>query len=162
MTTAMVFHKDLRKREAGEFVLSDWVRSRAKALGVLIESPSLETALPVIKEYLPAKARLLGRYLPNPDSAEDWLQHILGIVCLVKIENEVIAWGASTEPELAEAMRKEYSQESHSKVRHALGIDYQWVLLFHPEYLSTRRDMITAFMNERLDEPRLECSVVKC
>jgi hypothetical protein len=162
MTTAMVFHKDVHKREAAEFVLSDWVRSRADALGVLIQPPSLEIALPIIKEYLPAKARLWGRYLPNPDSVEDWLQHILGIVCLVKIQKEVIAWGASTEPERAEAMRKEYSQGTHSKVRHALCIDYQWVLLFHPEYLSTRRDMFEAFMYERMDEPRLECSVVKC
>jgi len=158
----MVFHKDVRKREAGEFVLTDWVRARADALGVLIPPPSLDTVLPVIKEYLPAKARLWGRHLPDPESVEDWFQHILGIVCLVRMGDETIAWGASVHRDQAEAMRRSYSRASYRKVRHALGIDYQWILLMHPELLCTRRDMFEAFMYERMDKPRLECSVVKC
>jgi hypothetical protein len=141
--------------------LSDWVRAQAKEMGITYELLTLDVVQKAVIEHLPGKARLVSKYLPDSASVQDWLQHMLGIMEVVKVGVDVIAWGAATNEAEAEVLQQAYSAKTYRQICQALGIRYQWILLLHPVYLTTSGDIIEAHMTF-VEGGLQECSIIRC
>jgi len=155
----MVFTRDARRREAGEFVLTDWVRDLAQLMNML-DDPSLVQIKAAVEAHLPGKFRLLPRYLPNPDSAQDWLNHILDIACVIRVGGDHIAWSATTNEAEAEALLRAFTSEPYTQARRALGIRYHWILLVSPQFGIKRRDIVEAY-SDFIEAGANECAIVR-
>lgn len=143
------------EREASDGKISDWVRSFAETNYHLF-TPSLEQLLQTIAAYFPSQ---LSEYRKNSDGQE-LLENILGIVTIIKLGNEYIAWSVTSDRAEAEARQQAYSTPSYSSLRHELGVDAHWILLIDPDFFFTLQDLYEAHMNllELVNRP--ECVVV--
>lgn len=160
--TLMVFVRDSRGGDAGEGELVIFDRVRDLSLDMKIgDEPSLEQLREAVAMFLPGKFRLMPRYLPNPDSPRDWLIHVLGIACVVKIGSDRFAWSPSTDRVEAEGLLRAYSSQPYSLVRRALGIRYHWIMLLDPQLLTTPGDIVESY-SQFVDAGADECAIVRC
>lgn len=160
----LVFRKDYENRKAGRTVPPDWLRAQVDAMGIGLQPPDLVRVREVVARHLPAEARVLPKHFPNPDASSDWLQHLLGIAAIVRLNGETLAWGATTDPEEAQVLVEGFAQGPYSAIRRELGIDYQWIWLFHPDLLASRSDIAQCCIAEQSEHPhdRHECVLVRC
>jgi hypothetical protein len=137
--------------------LADWTRSFADNTGFRVDNPSLEAVKQAIATHLPDK---LSEY--RFTDAEGILQDALGIGAIVKIGDETIAWVAVTNADVAKRIEQTYNGVAFSKIRHALGIESQWILLVNPDLLAvySNEDLYEAHLIVLDEENRLECIVV--
>ena len=134
---------------------SQWVRQFAQQ-NYRVFSPSSLQVRQAIAAYFPEQ---LVRY-PASAEAEKLLEEVLGIAVIVRLGNQQIAWSIADDPNLAQALQKNYSATVYSDIRADLGINLHWILLVNPELMFTVQDLYEAHMDliELKNQP--ECSVM--
>lgn len=135
--------------------LIDWIRNFADHYYHLL-TPSKEQVRRAIATHLPQK---LSECPFNAD-AQELLERVSGIVVIVKLGDEQIAWGVAVDRPQADTMQQTYSSAPYSAVRDDLGIDAHWILLVNPDFMFTQRDLYEAHMDLMELEDQPECVLV--
>lgn len=135
--------------------LAAWIRQFADRY-YYVSVPPLEQVQQAIAAYLPEKESECA----TSTTAQELLEQALGIVVIVKLGDEQVAWSVTANRAQAEAMQQTYSGDAYSAVRKALGVDAQWILLVNPDVMFTHRDLYEAHM-DLMEEEQPECVVVQ-
>jgi len=112
--------------------LADWARGFAQETLPVCDLPPVEVIRQAIAAHLPHKLEELSKEA----KAAELLEQVLGIAVIVQFGREKIGWTATTDPVEAEELGQLYSEPPFSQARHALGIDGQWILLGHLQFLN--------------------------
>ena len=134
---------------------SQWVRHFAQQHHHIF-APSPEQVRQAIAVHLPEQ---LLKYSPNAE-AEELLEEVLGIAVIVRLGSQQIAWSIADDPNLAQALQKNYSATVYSDIRADLGIDLHWILLVNPELMFTVQDLYEAHMDLIELKVQPECVVM--
>ncbi len=92
--------------------------------------------------------------------AQELLEEVLGIVVLVRLGNQQIAWSITSAPALTNTLQRNYSADAYSAMRANLGIDSHWIVLINPEVMFTLKDLYEAHIDLVELEIQPECVVM--
>lgn len=137
--------------------LPQWVREYAvytRFQEPLPEQSQVHTAI---------AAHLLSKLQEHPGAEVQALLQAVGIIAIVKIGDERIAWSATIDADKAKALQQLYNSPAYSQIRHELGINAHWIFLLNPKSLDlyTRQDLYEAHMDVLELEARSEAVVVR-
>jgi len=139
--------------EAGD--LAAWTRQFGDRY-YYVSVPPLEQVQQAIAAHLPKKA---SEYSTST-TAQELLEQALGIVVIVKLGDERVAWSVTADRAQAESLKQTYSGDVYSAIRKDLGVDAQWILLVKPDVMFTHRDLYEAHMDLMELEDQPECVIV--
>lgn len=134
---------------------SNWIRQFA-AQNYHLFVPSPLQVQQAIARSLPEQ---LSKY-PASAEAQELLEEVLGIVVIVKLGNQHIAWSVTSDPNFANILQQKYSATAYSAIRTDLNIDSHWILLVNPEFMFTVQDLYEAHMDLMELEAQSECVVM--
>jgi hypothetical protein len=92
---------------------------------------------------------------------EQLLEETLGIILLIKLGNEKIAWSIATDQAEAESLLQTFRTPDFTQARQKLGIDIHWVLLINPEILFTQGDLYEAHLNVLELDEQPDCVILR-
>lgn len=135
-----------------------WFYLMMQRLRLLDHTPiSLASVMKVAKRHLPARIEQGLKFMKDVDDAEEWLDRILKIDNILRIENVDgivlrVAVDVSANAPLAESKFQEIQQQSFGRMCCDLGIDRHWVILVDQDELPDEATMIDAIYSA-IDEP---------
>lgn len=137
--------------------LAEWVREYAAYTRFQEPLPDPSQVHSAISAHLPDKLQ------QHPGADVQELLQAVGIMAIVKIGDERIAWSATIEANKAEDLQQLYNSAAYSQIRHELGINAHWIFLVQPKSLGlyTRQDLYEAHMDVLELQDRPESVVVR-
>lgn len=143
--------------ETDKAIASQWLRAFAERYYNLY-LPSSEQMHRAIAAYFPMAATIIEGI-----SVQDLLETWLGIVAIVKLGDECIAWSVETDLTCAQTRRKYYNTSPFYSIAHELGINKHWILLGEPLSFSslTINDIFEAELNLLEEENPFQCAIVR-
>jgi hypothetical protein len=136
--------------------LPQWVREYATYTGFQEAWPDPSQVHAALATHLPLKLQA------HPAANVQELLQAVGIMVIVKIGDERIAWFATINADEAEDLQQLYNSPAYSQIRHQLGINAHWIFLLNPKSIDlyTRQDLYEAHMDVLELEDRPEAVVV--
>lgn len=122
--------------------LADWVRDFAAYTQFQKEWPDRAEVWSAIATNLPSKLQ------EHSEATAQELLQAVGIMAVVKIGDERVAWAATIDAEKAKVLQQLYNSVPYSQIRHTLKINAHWILLLSPKSIDlyTKEDLFEAHM----------------
>jgi hypothetical protein len=113
---------------------------------------ALATVLRIIKRYLPHKCRTAQEFIDHPDDPDEWLDKVLKIDCILKVEQsdrtlQRVAVDVTANWSQFREKYNEITQTKFTKARNELGIDRHWIIGVNPNHLPNPEDLVDAIYN---------------
>lgn len=127
-----------------------WFYLQMQKLRLVDYTPlALVTVVKVVRKYLSYKAQIAEAFINNPDSAEEWLDRVMKIDCILSVEQESgaiqrVAVDISANPTLAQSKFDEIMQPKFWAARRELRIERHWIVLVNPKKLPDEARLIDA------------------
>lgn len=110
------------------------------------------------------EARLVLRELPgyvDSECIEELLAANLNITTVIRLGGETFGWSVTSDRAVASDWEQKYSQQRYAIALKKLGIDYHWILLVHPQYLFSHRDLMNANIDWAEESGKARCATLK-
>lgn len=151
----MLAHTQMPQQEIKAPDLHQWVRSFAQKYYNLVEfTPG--KVLSAAKKHLPTT----DLHLDSEAGSQEILESILSILAIIKLGDQQIAWSIASDLNEAQKLQQTYSAQDFTQLRHSLGINAQWILVFVPELLFTQEDVYEAHMKLIDHDCKPDCAIV--
>jgi len=132
------------------FSVEVWFQAQMENLRLVDYTPiALATVIRVVRQHLPSKAVTGESYINNPKSVDEWMDKILKIDIILRVEQadgtiQRVAVDVSANASKARSKFDEIRQSNFGTARRELRLDRHWVVLVNEQKLPSPDDLTDA------------------